>query len=47
MAMFKEGQDNLSIVEFGGGVHNQKYAVKLLDEAMNRFEDAIDLLGEK
>ena len=45
MAMFKEGQENLFIVEFGGGVHNQKYAVKLLDQAMNSFEDAIDLLA--
>ncbi|MDH3259003.1 MAG: hypothetical protein OEM19_06025, partial [Deltaproteobacteria bacterium] len=47
MAMFKEGQENLYIVAYGGGVHNQKYAVKLLDEAMNRFEDAIDLLAGK
>ena len=33
-------------VEFGGGVHNQKYSVMLLDNAMNNFEDAIDLLNE-
>ncbi len=44
-AMFKEGQGNLYIVEYGGGVHNQKYSVKLLDQAMNNFEDAIDLLS--
>ncbi len=47
MAMLKEGQENLNIVEFGGGVHNQKYSVKLLDQAMNSFEDAIDLLNEE
>ncbi len=44
-AIIKEGQGNLVIVEHGGGVHNQKYSVKLLDQAMNRFEDAIDLLN--
>ena len=44
MAMIEEGQGNLLIVEYGGGVHNQKYSIKLLDDAMNRFEDAIDLL---
>ncbi len=44
-AIIKEGQGNLYIVEYGGGVHNQKYSVKLLDHAMNRFEDAIDLLN--
>ncbi len=46
IALIKEGQGNLNIVEYGGGVHNQKYSVKLLDQAMNRFEDAIDLLAE-
>jgi hypothetical protein len=37
----------MSLVEYGGGVHNKKYSVMLLDEAMNNFEDAIDLLSEK
>jgi nitrate/TMAO reductase-like tetraheme cytochrome c subunit len=46
MAMFKEGQENMQIVEAGGGVHNQKYSIQLLDVAMNNFEDAIDLLKE-
>jgi len=45
--MLRQGQENLRIVEYGGGVHNQKYAVILLDTAMNNFEDAIDLLKEK
>ncbi len=46
IALYKEGQDNLNIVEFGGGIHNQKYSIKLIDDAMNHFEDAIDLLAE-
>lgn len=46
MAMLKEGQENLHIVEYGGGVHNKKYSIVLLDAAMNNFEDAIDLLSE-
>jgi hypothetical protein len=45
-SMVKEGQENMRIVEYGGGVHNKKYSVMLLDEAMNNFEDAIDLLAE-
>jgi hypothetical protein len=45
--LLKEGQGYLNLVEYGGGVHNKKYSVMLLDEAMNNFEDAIDLLGEE
>ena len=44
--LLTEGQGYLNLVEYGGGVHNKKYSVMLLDEAMNNFEDAIDLLGE-
>jgi hypothetical protein len=36
----------MNIVEYGGGVHNKKYSVILLDDAMNKFEDAIDLLAQ-
>ncbi len=46
LAMVKEGQENLKIVEYGGGVHNKKYSIMLLDVAMSNFEDAIDLLSE-
>ncbi len=46
MQMLKEGREYLSLVEYGGGVHNKKFSVMLLDNAMNNFEDAIDLLGE-
>jgi len=46
MAMFKEAQQNVLLVEAGGGVHNQKYSIQLLDIAMGNFEKAIDLLKE-
>jgi nitrate/TMAO reductase-like tetraheme cytochrome c subunit len=45
-SMFALGQENIRIVEYGGGVHNKKYSVILLDEAMNNFEDLIDALSE-
>lgn len=45
-AMLKKGREFLQIVEFGGGVHNQKYSIMLLDEAFGNFADAIDLLNE-
>ncbi|OGP66049.1 MAG: hypothetical protein A3K22_05025 [Deltaproteobacteria bacterium RBG_16_42_7] len=44
MAVFKEAQQNVQLVEAGGGVHNQKYSIQLLDVAMSNFENAIDLL---
>jgi hypothetical protein len=47
MKIVEQGRENLNIVEFGGGVHNKKYSVMLLDAAMNNFEDAIDLLSEE
>jgi formate-dependent nitrite reductase cytochrome c552 subunit len=47
VAMLKQGQENMHIVEYGGGVHNKKYSVMLLDIAMNNFEDAVDLLSEE
>jgi nitrate/TMAO reductase-like tetraheme cytochrome c subunit len=45
-ALLREGQEIINIVEFGGGVHNKKYSIILLDQAMNTFEDLIDLLSE-
>ncbi|MDJ0951637.1 MAG: cytochrome c3 family protein [Alphaproteobacteria bacterium] len=38
------GQELLNIVEIGNGVHNKKYSIMILDEAITNFEDAIDLL---
>jgi hypothetical protein len=44
--MIEKGRESMKIVEYGGGVHNKKYSVMLLDSAMNNFEEAIDLLEE-
>ncbi len=44
--MLKEGRENLNLVRFGNGVHNKKYSMFVLDAAMTRFEDVIDLLEE-
>lgn len=44
--MLGEGQQNLKMVQFGNGVHNKKYALYLLDAAMIRFEDVLDLIEE-
>ncbi len=41
-----DGQKNIQIVNAGGGVHNKKYSVLLLDIAIENFEDAIDQLDE-
>ncbi len=43
--LLKEGRGYMHLVEYGGGVHNKKYSVMLLDESLNNFEDAIDLLA--
>lgn len=47
MALLKEGQESMQYVVYGGGVHNKKYSIMLLDVAMNNFEDLIDLLKEE
>jgi nitrate/TMAO reductase-like tetraheme cytochrome c subunit len=44
--MLKKGQENMHIVEYGGGVHNKKYSIILLDSAMDNFENIIDLLSK-
>jgi nitrate/TMAO reductase-like tetraheme cytochrome c subunit len=41
MALLKDGQENIRIVNAGGGVHNKKYAVLLLDIAVEKFDDAV------
>jgi len=45
--MIRDGQQALSIVRFGNGVHNAKYAIALLDWAMVNFKDATALLQGK
>jgi hypothetical protein len=42
MALLSEGRENLRIVQAGGGVHNKKYSVLLLDIAMEKFDLAIE-----
>ena len=39
--LLKDGQENLLLVNAGGGVHNKKYSALLLDVAIEFFEDAI------
>jgi len=44
--MLKQGREDLGIVQHGNGVHNKKYSIMLIDEAMGSFEDLIDTLEE-
>ena len=44
MAMLREGEENLRIVKYGGGVHNKKYSIVLIDAALDNFEDLMELL---
>jgi hypothetical protein len=37
-ALLKDGQENLRIVDAGGGVHNKKYAVLLIETGLQKFE---------
>ena len=41
-AMMENGRELLHTVQFGNGVHNKKFALMLLDEAVGHFEDVID-----
>ena len=43
-AKVAKGRGYLDIVRFGNGVHNKKYSIMILDEAIAEFEDALDLL---
>lgn len=44
MTMLAEGQANLLLVEAGGGVHNKKYSMLLLDTAVEKFEMITEML---
>ena len=46
MDMVAEGQGNIKIVVAGGGVHNKKYSVLLLDIAMEKFENVIEEIDQ-
>jgi len=43
-AWIEESRETLKIVEFGKGTHNKKYAVMLIDEAMNKVFDVLDVV---
>jgi hypothetical protein len=45
--MFVEGEKYLNVVRYGNGVHNKKYAITLIDYALNLYEDMIDDLEEE
>jgi hypothetical protein len=45
--LLKKGQNNLRIVENGNGIHNRKYAMMLLDAAINNFDELIEFLEEE
>jgi hypothetical protein len=38
-AKLKTGQENLRVVTAGGGVHNKKYAMLLIDMALQSFQE--------
>ncbi len=44
ISLLAEGQENIKIVLAGGGIHNKKYAVLLLDIAIEKFDDAMAAL---
>jgi nitrate/TMAO reductase-like tetraheme cytochrome c subunit len=42
--MIEAGQEFLNVVRVGNGVHNKKYSITILDEAIASFDDAIALM---
>jgi len=42
--MVASGQAYLDVVRIGNGVHNKKYSITILDEAIVKFEDTLELL---
>lgn len=38
LALLQDGQENLRIVDAGGGVHNKKYAMLLIETGLQKFE---------
>lgn len=45
--LIKRGQENLRLVDAGGGAHNKKFATLVLDTAIGDFDDAIATLKPK
>ncbi len=44
--MYDKGKEYLSAIEMAHGVHNKKYSIKIIDEALGYFEDVIDEMEE-
>jgi len=44
--LLEAGRETLSLVEHGNGVHNKKYSILLLDQALTNFENLVDSLQE-
>jgi hypothetical protein len=44
--LLEAGREALGLVEHGNGVHNKKYSILLLDQALTNFEDLVDSLQE-
>ena len=42
--MLDEARQNLNIVRFGNGIHNKEYAVSLMDEAIDSFNEVKEVL---
>ena len=38
LALLQDGQENLRIVDAGGGVHNKKFAMLLIETGLQKFE---------
>ena len=47
IALIKKGQENLRLVDAGGGAHNKKFATLVLDTAIADFDEAIVALKPK
>lgn len=44
--LYEKGLEDLHIVEYGNGVHNKKYSLMLLNNAMINFEDALAVIED-
>lgn len=47
IVLIKKGQENLRLVDAGGGAHNKKFATLVLDTAIADFDEAIAALKPK
>jgi len=41
------GKENLRIVDAGGGEHNEKYSMLLIETSVEKFEEVIEELKDK